>query len=164
VSSAEPAGRLPEGLYENLVTKRLRTRLEAQPLLVPEIAAIDPADQPAVLARHIHDAVQRVLTGERSIERRVELVNRILNDLGAIEDGSEGDPQAAVVADRAGRPGRDPRSTPRPRTPLSDAALLTKCARRAVARLGAPRRAGDRGPGRSALRIRQVARTTPAGQ
>lgn len=125
VSPAEPVGELSEGLYESLVTRRLRDRLAAQPLLVPEIAAIDPADQPAVLARHVHDAVQRVLAGERSTERRVELVNRILDDLGAIEDGSDEDPQQLWSLTAPGGPGRDQRSTSRPRTPLSDAALLT---------------------------------------
>lgn len=125
MAPAEPVGHLPEGLYESLVTRRLRARLETQPLLMPEIAAIDPADQPAVLARHVHDVVLRALAAERSIDRRVELVNRILADLGAVEEGSEDDPQQLWSLTAPGGPGRDQRSTHRPRTPLSDAALLT---------------------------------------
>lgn len=125
MSSAEPAGGLPEGLYESLVTTRLRARLDAQQLLVPEIAAIDPVDQPGVLARHVHDAVQRALAGERSTERRVEVVNRILTGLGVGDDRAEDDPRQLWSLTGPAGPGLAPISTHRPRTPLSDAALLT---------------------------------------
>lgn len=122
--SAE-AGGLPEGLYESLVTRRLRGRIDAQRSLVADIAVIDLADQPAVLARHVHEAVVRALAAERSTERRVELVNRILSDLGAIDDHSEEDPRQLWSLTGPAGPGRTPASTHRPRTPLSDAALLT---------------------------------------
>lgn len=125
MSSPEPADALPEGLYESLVTRRLRARLDAHPLLASDIESIDPADQPAVLARHVHDAVQRVLAGERSPRRRVQVVNQILADLGAVDDQSEADPCQLWSLTRPAGPGRPSGSTHRPRTPLSDAALLT---------------------------------------
>ncbi len=125
MSSAEPDDDLRTGLYESLVTRRLRGRLAAQPLLLPDIQGIDPADQPAVLARHVHQAVQRTLAGERSTQRRVELVNRILADLGDVDDQSEPDPRQLWSLSRPPAPGTPATSTHRPRTPLSDAALLT---------------------------------------
>lgn len=125
MSSTEPADPLPEGLYESLVTRRLRCRLDAQPLLVPDIESIDPTDQPVVLARHVHDAVRRVLAGERSTERRVALVNRILAGLGADDERSEDHLRQLRSLTHPPGPGVPASATHRPRTPLSDAALLT---------------------------------------
>lgn len=125
MSSPEPTDQPSEGLYESLLTRRLRSRLNAHPLLVPDIEYIDAADQPVVLARHVQDAVQRVLASERSPQRRVELVNRILADLGVVNDQSEGEPRQLRALTRPPRPGEPVVSTHRPRTPLSDAALLT---------------------------------------
>ncbi|WP_395727521.1 DUF3427 domain-containing protein [Nakamurella sp.] len=121
------------------MTTRLRARLDGRPHLVPEIAAIHSADQPAVLARHVHDAVQRTLANEPSSDRRIELVNRVLTDLGAVDDRTEGGPrQLWSLAGPAG-PGRVAGTMHRPRTPLSDAALLTNA--RGEPSLGAELRA-----------------------
>jgi len=139
MSSPEPARELSAGLYESLLTHRLRRRLNAQPLLVPEIDAIDPADQPAVLARHVHDAVHRALRGARTTDQRVALVNRILDDLGDPDDRAEDDPRQLLAVTHPPGPGVEPASTHRPRTPLSDAALLTNA--RGEPSLGAELRA-----------------------
>src|SRR6478609_8248130 len=139
MSSPEPARELSAGLYESLLTHRLRRRLNAQPLLVPEIEAIDPADQPAVLARHVHDAVHRALRGARTTDQRVALVNRILDDLGDPDDRAEDDPRQLLAVTHPSGPGVEPASTHRPCTPLSDAALLTNA--RGEPSLGAELRA-----------------------
>ena len=48
---------MDEGLYESLVTAQLSGRLDAQIGLESAIAEIAEADQPHVLARHLHDVV-----------------------------------------------------------------------------------------------------------
>ena len=89
------------------------------------VADVDEADQPHVLARHVHDTVLRSLRSIRSQERRIDLVNALvghLDDTGASVP-HESRQLLALTAPVA--PGAANRAPVRPRTPLSDAALLT---------------------------------------
>jgi len=120
----DDGGSLLEGVYESLITERLQRRLDEAGAIRAARQAVPEADEPEVLSRHVAQAVARVLRGERRPEARVELVNRILGVLGADED-------AVVEASRQllsvsyVREHGTLRSTSRPATPLSDAALLT---------------------------------------
>jgi len=112
---------LPEGLYEALVTDSLRDQLATHPDLKPEFHALDPADSPDVLARHVNEVVRTRLANAKPADR-VAIVNDLLDHLNS--------PQATVTGDgeqllslRANDLGSTP--LPRPATPLSDAALLT---------------------------------------
>ncbi|MEP7332946.1 MAG: DUF3427 domain-containing protein [Terracoccus sp.] len=114
-----------EGLYESLITRALEQRLSRLSALDVRRGAIDEADEPEVLARHIHDVTLRVLRQERNAERRLALVNQLVVTLGASGDSLSTAWQLLAVATPSA-PGAVIRAlTERPSTPLSDAALLT---------------------------------------
>lgn len=120
-------GSLLEGLYESLITRALERRLAGIGLDVHH-TPIDEADEPTVLARHVRDVTLRALREERSAERRLALVNELVELLGATEDSLTTARQLLSIAAPAG-PGRHLRSwRERPSTPLSEAALLTNAA------------------------------------
>ena len=109
------------GVYESLRTRGLARRLTAVPADALTFAQVDPASAPHVLARHVSDAVHRVLQSEPDAERRQSLVNRLVELLDA------GDEDAVVALEQllavAGSPGDAP--AVRPATPLAETALLT---------------------------------------
>jgi superfamily II DNA or RNA helicase/HKD family nuclease len=116
-----------EGLYESLLTKRLQAMLDGVTGsgLTPNTELLDAAEQPEVLARHIRDAVVRALSAESNADRRREMVNGLLQQLGAHEDQLAVPPSQLLSLVAPAAPGVPARSTNRPATPLSDAALLT---------------------------------------
>jgi len=116
-----------EGLYENLITKRLQEMLLDVTDLDVSTDEIDAAEQPDVLARHVRDAAVRAFKSDRDPERRRLLVNRLLDHLDASEDVLSAGPNRLLALTRRAVPGGGhPRRTGlRPSTPLSDAALLT---------------------------------------
>lgn len=119
---------LLEGLYESLITRALEQRLAAladPALAAPDIRRIDDEDTPHVLARHVGDVTLRTLHGERDADRRLAIVNHLIESMGAVDDtvGAAQQLLAFVVHGTPGRPGRY--LTDRPATPLSEAALLT---------------------------------------
>jgi len=91
--------------------------------LEPHFAAIDPADAPEVLARHVADAVKRLLADERDPDARVALVNELVGLLQAPDERVVDGLQQLVALSRAIAPGTY--EFQRPSTPLSSAALLT---------------------------------------
>jgi superfamily II DNA or RNA helicase/HKD family nuclease len=112
------------GLYEALMTAGLDDRLARQDALRAEIATIDVADQPHVLSRHLQSVIERVLSATKDPTVRVKLVNELIDQLSEAAEVVNDPPSQLLrlVDDSAfGRTG----STARPRTPLSDAALLT---------------------------------------
>ncbi|WP_068401270.1 DUF3427 domain-containing protein [Kribbia dieselivorans] len=116
---------MPEGLYESPITRALAERLAHLADVKVEHSSIDAADEPEVLARHVRDVTLRALRQERDGERRLTLVNRLVAELGALED--ELTPAGQLLSlSTPSAPGHRVRSlTERPATPLSDAALLT---------------------------------------
>ncbi|WP_270888945.1 DUF3427 domain-containing protein [Pedococcus sp. 5OH_020] len=114
-----------EGIYESLITRALEKRLADISTLVVHRGAIDEADEPDVLARHVRDVTLRALRQERDAERRLALVNRIVETLGASEDSLSAARQLLALA-MPSAPGTLVRVLDeRPSTPLSEAALLT---------------------------------------
>ena len=77
---------LLEGLYESLLTSALERRLAGLTNLEVQRGAVDEADAPDVLARHIRDVTLRALRQEKDGVRRLALVNRLVDELGAPED------------------------------------------------------------------------------
>ena len=116
---------LREGLYESLLTSKLGRQLSASTDLDPILRAVDLAEQPEVLARHVREAAFRTLSAQRDPAKRVELVNALLDVLDQADDAASGDPQQLLSLSRPAAPGRTPLSIVRPAIPLSDAALLT---------------------------------------
>ncbi|WP_404390044.1 DUF3427 domain-containing protein [Humibacillus xanthopallidus] len=116
---------LLEGLYESLITQALQKRLSGLADFEVHRGAIDEADAPDVLARHVRDVTLRALRMEKNPSRRLELVNELVEALGASEDSVASAQQLLSVTPprRPGAPARITRG--RPTTPLSEAALLT---------------------------------------
>lgn len=114
------------GLYELLVTRGLLDRLEDIDGLRPTLHAVDDAEQPEVLSRHVGDALRIVLASTREPQDRVALVNSLLDRLASDEaDMLAGEPQQLTSLRRPSAPGTPSIADVRPSTPLSDAALLT---------------------------------------
>lgn len=78
-----PADELRPGLYEQVVTARLRALLRDLDHhdLVPEVQDLDPAEAPAILARHLARIVQRSLEAQPrrgGLARQISLINQLL--------------------------------------------------------------------------------------
>lgn len=116
-----------EGLYESLLTRRLQTEIDEATGsgLKPRTQLVDAAEQPELYARHIRDAAVRALAAEPDPDRRRNLVNTLLDLLGAQDDELASSPGQLLSLVAPAAPGSPARNTNRPATPLSDAALLT---------------------------------------
>ena len=110
---------LRAGLYESLVTTGLERQLAAINSLDPVVKAVDAAEQPEILARHIRDAAFRTLAAQRDPARRVELVNQLLGLLDQLDDSASGDPRQLMSLRGLPAPGVANLSTIRPAIPLS---------------------------------------------
>ena len=74
------------GLYEELVTRRLEAALEEirGQGWRDEVANLDPAEAPGVLARFVHDLVEPLLgslSGDDRTARQLEIVNNLVDHL-----------------------------------------------------------------------------------
>jgi superfamily II DNA or RNA helicase/HKD family nuclease len=113
------------GLHELVVTKGIQTALDGELGLRAEFAKVDPADQPHVLARHIYELTRRALEGRADPNGRIELLNELVALLEV--PSARVDVPARQLRRLAGPsgPGVVDIEPVRPKTPLSDAALLT---------------------------------------
>ncbi|AIJ24064.1 type III restriction protein res subunit [Amycolatopsis methanolica 239] len=115
---------LADGVYEAVRTHRLDRALEAaRGRFTPEFNAVDDADAPDVIARHVAEAVRRVIADEPDGGRRVELANRVLSQLAAEDERLTDALQQLIALSEV--TGTGARKHIRPVTPLSQAALLT---------------------------------------
>lgn len=117
------------GLYEQLITDRLRQRIEEMGnsgWRVTE-AVVGEESSPHVLARYVSEAIRRLLT-EMTPAERVLASNVILKSLGTISGAREwldlvaDGPSQLVALEEEDSPHRYDK---RPATPLSETALLT---------------------------------------
>jgi len=85
-----------EGLYDQLVTRRLREFLDRQPGLKSAVDALEEADCPDYLARHLIRRIKSTLRGMPSEDRQrrqIQLANTLLEFVRAQqEDPAESDP------------------------------------------------------------------------
>lgn len=119
---------LAVGLHESLVTEGLQAALNAEPDLRSELAKVDPADQPHVLARHVYELTRRALESHADTDGRLRLLNQLvllLEDPGATVPAPARQLQRLTAPSG---PGVVDIESVRPKTPLSDAALLTNSA------------------------------------
>lgn len=114
---------MEDGLYESLLTTQLAEELGSLDGLVATLAAIDPADQPHVMSRHVAEAITRKLEATRDPSARIGLVNQLMGLLATAGDMVEPPARALHAVGRPPGPGVS--STTRPATPLAEAALLT---------------------------------------
>ncbi len=116
---------MDEGLYESLISIGQSRNLARVRDLVAEIRQVDEAEQAEVLARHIRDAVYRRMSATTTQNARVDFVNRLLEVVQSPDEALEGDVRQLMALTQRSAPGVVARTTARPSTPLSDAALLT---------------------------------------
>ena len=116
---------LKRGLYEALVTRSLQSQLAALPDPLRTVQTVDEADQPHVLARHVQVLVERALRESKDPERRLSLVNGIVEHLGQELDAVAAPASQLLRVAEPSQPGNMSSEDVRPRTPLSEAALLT---------------------------------------
>jgi HKD family nuclease len=114
-----------EGLYESLLTDALTRDIESSTGLTPQYGDVDPADQPGVLSREVARAVLHALESTNDSTERLRIVHAVLGMLSSdgLHVNSRITQLQSLVAIAA--PGVTPLPTTRPRTPLSEAALLT---------------------------------------
>jgi superfamily II DNA or RNA helicase/HKD family nuclease len=117
-------GSLADGVYEAARTVGVERAVAGlRHTRRAHFAAVDDADIPEVIARHVADAVRRALTAQTDTGTRITLTNELLTLLNAPEEHLTGTvEQLIAVTDLAGLTERPPL---RPVTPLSQAALLT---------------------------------------
>ncbi|MGE0791257.1 MAG: DUF3427 domain-containing protein [Sandaracinaceae bacterium] len=122
---------LPPGLYERLITRALRDALEGEASLDRETSELTKDAAPHVLAKHIHDAVLRVLRERGKLEGQLEVANRVLTVLAETTDETVDARDAveeparlllALVREEEKRLGTG--TLPRPSLPLRQSDLL----------------------------------------
>lgn len=113
------------GLYESLVTDTVAGLLGANSHLIATIQRVDEADQPHVLARHVGSIVERVLSSTSDPTNRLEIVNRLIDNLNQEDDAVTTPANQLLRLVTPDRPGLVTHEDVRPSTPLSEAALLT---------------------------------------
>jgi len=120
---------LPLGLYERVITARLKARLlkldASQTTITKE--PVDGAEAYVVLARHVKSAVSdalRSLPAEERLARQAELANQLLLVLQNSDDVVDLPPEMLLsIQERSRIPGDDKTVMP-PLVPLSDSDLL----------------------------------------
>ena len=119
---------MEEGIYESLHTADLRDRIKATGLQ-SDTRAVEKADQPHVLARHVASIVERAIAGEKDESERIKLANSLLS-LAGESDCPILDPAVQLARlYQLPAPGVVDRTSTRPETPLSEVALLTNSGR-----------------------------------
>jgi superfamily II DNA or RNA helicase len=114
-----------EGLHESLLTEALRAQLQGMRDLEIVTAEVDSAEQPHVLARYVYEETVRALAVVTDAARRVDLINRIAEQLSDTRSDVIAPPGQLLRLARRPGPGVTTYAATRPSTPLSDAALLT---------------------------------------
>lgn len=120
-------GQPDEGLYESVVTTALQQYLDQRREMHPRFAAVDVADQPHVLTRHLLQHVEAALLAGNP-QQQVDLANALLELVGAADATVAAPVQQLLRLDAARPLGVVSYPESRPATPLSDVALLTNAA------------------------------------
>ena len=117
-----------EGLYDSLLTARLREQLRAVAGISTQTHGLDEAEAPARLARFLADEVRRLLAdlhGEERVEKQAAIVNELLEWLKARVEAETADtvasPAQVLLALH-----RTPEPPPRPLTPIGTSTLLIR--------------------------------------
>jgi superfamily II DNA or RNA helicase/HKD family nuclease len=116
---------LAPGLYESLITRSLEKQLGDLPETLRTLQSVDEADQPHVMSRHVQTLVERALRETKDPEKRIALVNGIVQHLQQELDVVTAPTSQLLRVAEPPQPGITAPENVRPRTPLSDAALLT---------------------------------------
>ena len=113
------------GLYQALRTQALQDQLPTDPAWTLDWATVPEADLPVTLARHVEVTVRRALRAERDPDRRLRLVNGLIEALGEATEAVMPPAQELLRLSPVAAPGVRAVTTHRPGTPFTEAALLT---------------------------------------
>ena len=113
-----------EGLYESLISGGLGDELDRLADLTASTGPVDDADAPHVLARYVGELLEARLRAIRDPDERLHTVNQVVTQLAGATDAIAAPARQLLSIEGPAGPGRISVSS-RPRTPLSDAALLT---------------------------------------
>jgi HKD family nuclease len=116
---------MERGLYEQVVTQELHHSLSTLEGAEARTRPVDLGDQPHVLARHVEAALHRVLAATKDPERRLTIVNDLLQGLADVSEAIAEPARQLVSVRMAAAPGVVTYEDVRPATPLAEAALLT---------------------------------------
>lgn len=122
-NAEHPGGDLVIGLHERVLERRLQELIDRRTDASAVVDAVDAADAPHVLSRHVAGHLAQALAAVEECDR-VDLVNRILGLLPEIPDVVLDGPRQLLSLYPA-----DAQPPTRPTTPLSDVALLTNSPR-----------------------------------
>ena len=113
-----------QGLYESLINGRLGDELDRLIDLTASTGPVDEADAPHVLARYVGELLEARLRAIRDPDERLRTVNQLVTQLAGPPDAIAAPVRQLLSIEGPAGPGNVNVSS-RPRTPLSDAALLT---------------------------------------
>lgn len=116
---------LATGAHEAVVTADLREALAAEHRRVVAISHVDDGDQTHVLVGHVSQALHRRLASIKDPEKRLAAANELLRLVQEPVDLIVDPVQQLHSLHPPAGPGQVGRWSRRPKTPLSDAALLT---------------------------------------
>ena len=113
-----------KGLYESLISGKLKAELDHLTDLTASIGPVDEADAPHVLARYVGELLEARLREIRDPGERLRTVNHLVTQLAGPPDAIAAPVRQLLSIEGPAGPG-NVSVLSRPRTPLSDAALLT---------------------------------------
>jgi len=125
-----PAGRLPPGLYERLLSLALDRDIQAldPKCFAAKTEAPEETERPRLLARYIHNLLSLALDaqkGDNAEAKQLDLCRRVLNQLIETDTGLDGtdhlrEPAALLTQTHPPRHRRSPRQRPRRARPRPD--------------------------------------------
>ncbi|MFB9959022.1 DUF3427 domain-containing protein [Agromyces bracchium] len=113
------------GLYESPLTAHLRRELDRVPASMQRLSRVSDGDATELLAQHVARATHRALVDLHTAEDRVRAVNRVLEELGVMDELLEPDLQVLERLAPETGPGVLTYPDVRPVIPLGETALLT---------------------------------------
>ncbi|GAA2725730.1 DUF3427 domain-containing protein [Cellulomonas aerilata] len=116
---------MQDGLYESVVTARLRAALDELADREVTTERLDDTVAVQVLARHVGAALTRALVQTRDPQRRLDLANNVLTLVDETDELVDSPVEQLLRVSLAAAPGVHSYPVERPSTPLGDVALMT---------------------------------------
>src|SRR5438105_873489 len=95
-------GDLPAGIYEHLVTQKVRAGLDEIDSDLVQLGSLDPADAYQALTRHIADLISNALRqvggdGPEAISRQIAMANTIVKAIAELSTDTADDDDASIA-------------------------------------------------------------------
>jgi superfamily II DNA or RNA helicase/HKD family nuclease len=121
---------VPHGIYESLLDECLRDTLAQHPEFRTIFGKLDPEEQPARYASFVAKVLEQALREETDIEKRLELCNRILENVANTPGRGHLEkhrlvPESKPLLLEITPPNYGTTGIPRPHTPIAESSLFT---------------------------------------